>query len=365
MISKKAGLVFLAVLFYLGPCWADFSLAPRYEYISGNGEELANRFIIKSKLNINRSYFGLYVDGFAEFDENKTEYEFRRSPHRGYLQEAYLEFKRKSIYIRAGRQALRWSEMWVVPSLDIWTARRWNRMYLDPLSEQLVHPTGISFTYANRNLSIDLVGITNLAENSYPVPVPEAVAAGENETNLGARAQLDFKGFHFSAIGAKQEKKYIYGVGANYAFDSAVPKIEFGARHDTSATPLYERHQESFAAAGVDVFVGNWILTPQVSVFDYGDLRQKSGEPMQIYYASAQWKVEPHDFQAMGFTNPVNKDYFWSLSYGYNLNRYFTAGGFIQEYYGENGTLHWLYRQITGEGIVAGLRIELNTDWAF
>ncbi|MBC7369937.1 MAG: hypothetical protein H7326_00120 [Bdellovibrionaceae bacterium] len=110
----------------------------------------------------------------------------------------------------------------------------------------------------------------------------------------------------------------------------------------------------------------NWVqgTIPQRCRFTVA-LRQKGGDPMQIYHASAQWKAEPHDFQLMGFTNPINKDYFWSVSYSYNLNRYFTAGGFIQEYYGEIGTLHWLYRQITGEGLVAGVRLELNIDWAF
>jgi len=354
--SRKVGLGFLAVLtLFSGKSWADFSLAPRYEYITGNGEEMANRILLKSKLNFSRGSFALYVDGFGEFDNaNKTEYEIRRSPHRGYLQEAYVEFKSNAIYVRAGRQAMRWSEMWVVPSLDIWTARRWNRMYLDPLSEQLVHPTGVSFTYAKQNFSIDLVGITNLAENSYPLPMPPPAAPEENEVNAGARIQADFKSFHFSGIAAKQEKKYIYGMGANYAFDSAVPKIELGRQEDTSAVPV-ARAEMTFAAAGVDVFLGNWIFTPQVTV----------SELMSIYYVSAQWKVEPHDFQVMGFTNPDNKDYFWSLNYSYNLNRYFSVGGFLQEYYGENGTLHWIYRQITGDGVVAGLRLEMNSDWAF
>lgn len=365
MIKKVSTGFFLLLTTWLGAARADFSIAPRYEYIAADNEEFANRLIIKSKLGANKGYFGFYLDGFAEFDQNKVESALRRSPDRGYLQEAYLEFKKNSIYIRAGRQALRWSEMWVVPSLDIWTARRWNRLYLDPLSEQLVHPTGVSFSYARQSFSLDLVGITNLAENTYPEGVPPAAPPDADQTNGGVRVQLDLGGFHFSGIGAKQEQKYLYGVGVNYAFDAFVPKLEVGGRTDNSPTPLYDRPQEWFAAAGADVFLGNWIFTPQVTVFDYGDLRQKSGDPQSIYYLSGQWKVEPHDFQISGFTNPVNQDYFWSVSYSYNLSRYFSAGGFVQDYYGEKGSLQYLYRQLTGDGLVAGVRLELTGDWAF
>lgn len=346
------GLFFICFIFS-GPLRADFLIAPRYEYITGNQEELANRVLIKSKLNANAGYFGLYFEGFAEFENNKVEAENRRSPHRGYLQEGYVEFKYNSIYLRAGRQALRWSEMWVVPSLDIWTARRWNRLYFDPLSEQLVYPEGVSFSYATQSFSVDLVGVTSLAENTYPEPIEEIGQdqQDKSEASGGARVQFDLGGFHFSGIGAKLAKKYSYGVGANYAWDSAVPKLEWGGTRDETAEPV----TEYFAAAGVDIFWDTWILTPQITVFD----------SQSIYYLSGQKKTDLHDFQFQGFVNPYNRDSFWSLSYSYNLTKNFSLGGFVQDYYGEAETLHWIYRQITGEGLVAGLRLELIGDWAF
>lgn len=362
---RKVRFVFTAlVTLFAAHGRADFSLTPRYEYITANSYEFANRLLLKSKLNFTHGDFGFYLDGFGEFDANKAQSEIRRSPPRGYLQEAYGEYKKDAIYIRAGRQALRWSEMWVVPSLDIWTARRWNRLYIDPLSEQLVHPTGLSLTYAVQDFSVDVVGITNLAENTYPEPVPSASPPKSDETNAGLRLQYDIKGFHFSGLAAKQEKKLLYGLSANYAFESAVPKLEVGLRRDTAVNPTFGRRDESFAALGLDLFLGSWVITPQVTVFDYGELRQASGEKMSILYTSVQWKVEPHDFQAMGFVNPTNKDSFWSLSYSYNVNSYFSAGGFLQEYYGENQSLHWLYRDMT-RGVVAGLRLEFSSDWAF
>jgi hypothetical protein len=364
--------IFLTLTVFVGPSRADFSIAPRYEYIAGNGDELANRLLIKSKLSANFGYFGIYFDGFGEFDANKEEAEIRRSPNRGYLQEGYLEFKKDAIYIRVGRQAMRWSDMWIVPSLDIWTARRWNRLYFDPVSEQLIHSTGLNFSYATQSFSLDLVGIADLAQSTYPEPLPETLDVRiPGETSGGARIQFDVSGFHFSTLGAKQQKKYYYGLAGNYAFDSVVPKFEAGMSHDTTeaepgtVTSTTEQQDQYFGSVGLDLFLGNWVLTPQVTVYDFGDLNQKNNDYRSVYYISGQRKVEPHDFQFMGFVNTTNQDAFWSLTYSYNLTNYFSLSGFVQEYYGEEGTLHWLYRQITGPGLVAGLRLELVGDGAF
>ncbi|XGC80233.1 hypothetical protein ACES2L_12955 [Bdellovibrio bacteriovorus] len=337
---------------------ADLTGSARYEYIRGSEEELAHRFIVKSKLNSNLGPFGIFVEGFGEVEGNEDQAFIRRSPSKGYLQEAYLEFKLDSFYVRVGRQALRWSESWTLPSLDVWTGRRFNRLFFDSLADQLTHPTGASFTYAADTFSLELAGIGEVAETTYPIPIPET--DNEKNTSFGARVKWTLGGFGFSALSAQVLNKNVYGLTGNYAFETAVPKFEVGQITDTSIlSPL--KKDQSFVTAGCDLFLGNWIVLPQVSYFETNGL---SGEDQQSsYYLSAQWNPNRHDIQVQVFTNTTTEDSFGSISYGYNWTDYFTILGFVQNYSGQTG-LYQIYEEITG-GPVFGLRMELSGNLAF
>lgn len=337
---------------------ADLTAGARYDYIQGKEEELANRLIVKSKLNGNLGPFGIYAEGFGEFEGNEDQAFIRRSPSHGYLQEAYFEFKLDSFFVRVGRQALRWSESWTLPSLDVWTGRRFNRLFFDPLADQLTHSTGASFTYAKDNFSLELVGIGELAENFYPVPIPDSEP--EKNTSFGGRVKWNWGGFGFSAMSAQVLKKNYYGVTGNYAFDTAVPKFEAGYVNDTTAG-LPMKRDAAFYTLGCDIFWGNWILLPQVSVFDVNGLTKN--ETQTSYYLSGQWNPNRHDVQLQIYRNATNEDSFMSASYGYNVTDYFTASAFVQNYDGLEG-LYQIYHEITG-GLVMGVRLELTGNLAF
>lgn len=333
---------------------ADLTAGARYEYIQGTEEELANRLLVKGKLNSTHGPLSLFIEGFGEHETNQDQIFIRRSPPKGYLQEAYFEFKLQSFYLRVGRQALRWSESWTLPSLDIWTGRRWNRLFFDPLNDQLTHPTGITFSYAADNISVDLAAIGELAENIYPMPVPEVELNKNN--NFGGRVKWNIGGFGFSALGAQLLKKNYYGLSANYALEAAVPKIEAGYSYDTTDGMLAKR-DSSFATAGVDFFVGNWIILPQISHFEVNSLNGGS-EFQTSYYISSQWRPDRHDVQLQLFYNPDAEDLFASASYGYNITDSVSATGFMQNYEGREG-LYEIYEAITG-GFVFGVRLELT-----
>lgn len=350
----------LTLLFLFFGSWAraDFTVAPRYEFIRGKDEELANRFLVKAKVNTNLGPFGVFVEGFSEFESNEDQSFIRRSPSRGYLQEAYFEFKLESFFVRVGRQALRWSESWTVPSLDIWTGRRWNRLFFDPLADQLTHPTGASFSYAKNDFSLDLVGVGEIAETTYPIPFPQV--SEEKNTSFGGRAKWGVTGFGFSAVTAQILKKNYYGLGANYAFDQAVPKFEVGTRHDTAAV-VSAGQDQSFATLGCDFFLGSWILLPQVSVYEAVNGLAK--ETQTTYYFSTQWNPNRHDVQLQAFYNQQSKDSYFNFSYGYNVTDAVTVSGFVQNYEGEQG-LYQVYHDITG-GTVVGMRVEVTGNLAF
>lgn len=350
--------IFLLFFLISAEARADLTVAPRYEYIQGTEEELANRFIVKTKLNSNVGPFALFVEGFSEFEGNEDQTFIRRSPSKGYLQEAYVEFKLESFFVRVGRQALRWSESWTVPSLDVWTGRRWNRLFFDPLSEQLTHPTGAFFSYAKDDYSLDLVGIGELAETTYPVPFPEV--KNDKNASFGGRMKWMMGGFGLGVMAAQSQKKNYYGFSGNYAFDEAVPKFEMGSSHDSAATPGVSPDQ-SFATLGCDVFLGDWILLPQMSLYELNGLGGK--ETQTTFYLSLQWNPHRHDIQVQAFQNIKSEDSFIGASYGYNLTDYFTASGFIQNYQGKQG-LYEVYHDITG-GLVFGVRFEVTGNLAF
>ena len=338
---------------------ADLTGATRYDYIRGPEEELANRLILKSKLNYNLGLFGLYLEAFGELEGNEDQKYIRRSESQAYLQEAYLEFKVDSFYLRVGRQAIRWSESWTLPSLDVWTGRRYNRLYFDPLVDQLTHPTGISASYAIDTFSLEFVGIGDVAPNYYPIPVPEEKL--KKNTSFGGRVKADVAGFGLSAITAQVLKKNYYGASANYAFEKAVPKFEIGSVTDTTVSaPLKKDHL--FSTLGCDLFLGNWVLLPQVSVFE-ANTATLTTENQVSYYLSTQWNPNRHDLQMQFYRNDTAKDVFANVSYGYNVTDYMTVLGFVQNYEGQQG-LYQVFEEITG-GWAFGARIELTGNLAF
>lgn len=352
-------LLFLLLSFVVTPAWADLVLAPRYEYIRGEQDELANRLILKGKLNANLGPFGVFAEGFGEYESNEDQAFVRRSPSRGYLQEAYLEFKLDSFYVRVGRQAIRWSEMWSLPSLDIWSGRRWSRLFFDPFQDQLTHPTGASFSYARESWSLELVGVGEVAESSYPVPVSEATP--EKNTSFGGRLKADVAGFGLSFVSAQILNRNHHGMTANYAFEQAVPKFEYGYVDDTTL-PEAMKSDRSFATAGVDLFLGNWIVMPQVTAFEVNT--QSGSQSQTSYYVSAQWNPSRHDVFFQVYQNATSEDLFVNASYAYNWTDSLTSTVFAQSYQGKDGGLYDIYEQITG-GYVVGLRLEMTGNLPF
>lgn len=337
---------------------ADITTAARYEYIRGPEDELANRLLLKSKFNYDLGPFGIYLEGFGELEGNEDQKFIRRTDSTAYLQEAYLEFKLDSFYLRVGRQAIRWSESWTLPSLDVWTGRRYNRLFFDPWVDQFTHSTGILASYARESFSVDFVGVGDVAPNYYPVPIPEENL--EKNTSFGGRVKLDFAGFGFSALTAQVLKKNYYGVSGNYAFEKAVPKFEAGSVHDSTLAST--KKDLPFFTAGCDLFLGNWAILPQVSIFEAHTVALDTQNQVS-YYLSTQWNPNRHDLQFQFYRNDTVKDLFGNVSYGYNLTDYLTVSGFVQNYEGQQG-LYQVYEEITG-GWAFGARIELTGNLAF
>lgn len=318
----------------------------------------AERALIRGKFNVDHGPFSVYVEGLAEGETLADRREERRlRGSSAILQEGYVEYKASSFFLKAGKQAMRWSDMWVTPSLDVWTARRWNRFLFDPQPEQLEHSTGVSASYAVEGFSADLFAVSELARSRFPEPLPEFATPESRSGNGGARVKWEAGGFGFSVLGARAGMKDIAGGAVNFATENFVPKLEIGRAWDRTPS-LMPGSDGSFVAGGVDVFSGAWTFQPQLTVFDFS----RAGGAQTIVYLSGTRSTEKHDLEIQSFVNTVTHDSFFNAYYGYNWKDWFQTGVFVQNYDGVDGGLFTLFKRLTG-GPVYGVRLEFNAGF--
>lgn len=351
----------LLLFFSTSASAASLILTPRFDGIQGK-DPLAERLILKAKATAEMGPYSFYFEGFGEAESDPNQAKIRRLTNGtsgAYLQEAYVEFKLDPFFLRAGKQAMRWSEMWVVPSLDVWTGRRWNRLLYDPQPEQFDHSGGVSASWATEVFSADVVVVTEPGRDTLPLPLPEHIEEKSENLSGGTRLKFNWGSFTLNLVGARAGVKDVGGLSANYAFEKVVPKIEFGHIHDNSLIPIREKRDDDFSAIGADIFLDQWTLQPQVTLFDFGDLSKNSTDYQSILYLSGTWQSGKHDLQLQTFGNTSNSDFFFNLLYGYNFRDWFSAAVFVQNYQGTDGGLLTLYKTITG-GWAGGMRLEMN-----
>lgn len=359
MAGARGLFLFLSfVLPSAGFAAANLVLTPRFEGIQSEERVEAQRALLRGKFTADFGPYTFYLEALAEGEANEARRDERRIQDGYFLQEAYIEFKVASFFVRAGKQAMRWSEMWVTPSLDVWTARRWNRYLFDPQPEQLEHSGGVSASYAIDGFSLETFVVSEMARNRFPQPLPEFVDQKSDDVSLGARMKLDVKGFGLGLVGARAGMKDITGFAANYALESVVPKVEIGHVHDRSFIPLGQV-DDNFVALGVDVFWDNWTFQPQVTLFDFGTANNQDYQ--SVYYLSGTWAKDKHDLQFQAFGNTSSSDSFFNLFYGYSWKDWVQTGAFVQNYQGTDGGLFTFYKRMTG-GWVGGVRLEFNTS---
>ncbi|MBK9324542.1 MAG: hypothetical protein IPM97_16630 [Bdellovibrionaceae bacterium] len=354
---KFSILFFLIIAFNL-PAKASLVLNPKYDLV-GNRYTYWNRFILSSQADFTAKSFRFYTDIFGEYNINAVEdYSWRTVESKGFLQELYLEYSTDSLYLKLGRQAQRWSDSWVLPSLDIWTARKYERLFIDPLAFQLSHSTGATLSITKSHWQLDLVAFKDVAENTLPVLLPQV--KDERETlNPGARFKFDLYGLQNSFVVARALKKNLVGYGVNYAFESWVPKFEIGHKENEQVSPQIRRENSGFASVGADIFVDRLMISPQFVVFnDDTDLENNT---QGLHYLSLLYTNGAHEIQFMEFTNTFYKDQFYSAKYTITLKRSYSIGVFYQYYDGGIGTLTKFVNDYTN-GNLFGLQLNLFTE---
>lgn len=342
---------------------AAFNTSLRAETFSDANEILSQRALLKTQVNYLAGPYTFYVDAFFEADRLHTQDSPRRTASRGYLQEAYIDLNLESLYFRLGRQALRWSEMWTLPSLDIWSGRRFNRLFVDPLTEQLTHSSGFSATYAGKSLSVDIVVLPELAVSTFPSPLVESNFVDDQELSYGARLGFEWRGMQWQWIAAKRQSENISGLSLNYAFEHWVAKFELGGVDRMTSSMIDStgaRTSDTFATFGVDIFLRDWIFSPQWTYLQTPDRTSDLYGERNFFYLGVNRKDEKTDLQIQIQMDPQKQDQFASLYWGMFLRPWWSVGAYVQHYdFAASGRLLSAVSDAAGEdGLIVGFRTE-------
>lgn len=315
----------------------------RVEYFQGH-EPLAARALIKPTLETQLGRFRFFGEGFLEADA------FEKIPYAGdqrahlVLQEAYAEMDLAPLTFRVGLQAVRWSDSWSLPSLDFWTARRSDRYFLDPLSEQLKHPLGALVRFALSEVELEAFASGRRPVDSVPNPFGTAEARTPWEPEGGLRAKFRVQGWDFTPVYAYLGESHHTGFSLSYALQSVVPKFEVG-RNDRGAF---------FVVGGADLFVGAWTLLPQVTL--YRLLETVALKP--VLYFPIRYENGRNAFEAQ-LLSVGGQERFWGAEYRRSLNDTLTASFILQDYLGSAsvpGPISSFNTLVSG-GVIAGLRL--------
>lgn len=278
------------------------------------------------------------------------------------LNEAWIDFAFKNgIGLRFGRQPIRWSQSWTLPSLDLLTGRRFHRFFIDPLIDQLTHPDAVRLT-ATGNLAetmwdIDLVQVFGSAPFQFAAPLVnrDRENLGETAIKLGTKLGL----LEMAIIGSSKtisgtsKRENRSGLVTSYAFEKTVLKLEVGNSDQNT----------SFATIGTDWFLDDWMVGPQFTSFRDPANRTESETLfyLPVRYNHAKWQMELDLLlgfgpKKSGPTNP-NDDRFLSFRVGYEIYEGLVASALAQHYKGEAGRLLGQAQSLLGE-TVFGIRIE-------
>lgn len=335
------------------------ALNPRAEWIRSKTQNQAARGILLGRAGIDAGTWSLSAEGFIEGDLETEHARLRRSTSLAELQEAYFDWRSGPFFVRLGRQPVRWSQSWTLPSLDIFTGRRWNRLFFDPVPEQLIHPDGALVTWVSEGgaTTVDVFAALLPAPSEFPEPLPSATQASHkrrvfgrphDDPEVGTRIQRKFGGLDSSLVYKRADDLNTVGFGLTYATDCCVWKTEAGTVEG----------QSRFVTLGLDVFVDELSLMPQISRFSDDVLT--ADRPEHIGYLPIRYTTGPHAFELQLYRNFEVFDTFSHLMYGYDITDELKISAFAQKYEGRAGRLFGAYQTLTENGIVMGLRLELT-----
>jgi hypothetical protein len=341
---------------------SSFTLNPRFEGVGADGRDFSDRTFLKTQSLIKNGSFGFNTEAYFEYDfanldvEPRGTPDLRKSRSTAALQEAYLDYQMGPVFFRAGRQPVRWSQSWTVPSLDIFTGRRWNRLFLDPVPEQLTHPDGVLISYAVADIEAEVFQLIQTAENIFPQPFPNIDRRLDPQTGVRIKARLN--GLDLQLVSRFSADDNLFGASANYALNCCVLKAEAGQSGE----------QRGFTILGLDVFESFWggdlTFGPQVTWYQDPLLTHLKVE--SIVYAPMRYAYGRTSVELQYYDHLQKRERFTAALVAHELGEIwktaFKLTGYAQRYEGEQGRLFGIYEYLTDSNIY-GVRLDLTTSF--
>ncbi|MBN8541486.1 MAG: hypothetical protein J0L82_13925 [Deltaproteobacteria bacterium] len=348
----------------------QLEFVPRLDgWQSGNSlqQEFKRELYLRSALDVmaqsGLSAYRFRLEGFVTRDlaeENLRPLgapDIRKSRDESDLNEAWVDLTYDSLGLRVGRQPIRWSQSWTLPSLDLFSGRRFNRFFLDPLLDQLTHPDAIRITKSGKifeqAFDVDLVRVYKSAPIRFAQPVANREREDLHETALRASAKIGL--LDLAIIGSHKleprlgKNEIISGLQGSYAFNDVVVKTEVG-NSDRDAL---------FLTLGSDWFLDEWFVGPQLTIYRDALLLAATGEAIAyipVRYTKEKWTFELDLLKGFGSPNS-QRDLYSSIRVAYEFTSGFTASAGAQTYRGEAGRLLGQAQNLTEEKTI-GFRLE-------
>jgi hypothetical protein len=348
----------------------QLELVPRFDGSqSGNSlqQEFKRELYLRSALDLmaqtDLTAYRFRLEGFVTRDlaeENLRPLgapDIRKSRDESDLNEAWIDLTHDSLGLRIGRQPIRWSQSWTLPSLDLFSGRRFNRLFLDPLLDQLTHPDAFRITKSGKifehAFDLDLVRVYRSAPFRFAQPVANREREDFHETAIRTSTKIGLLdiaivGSHkFEPRLAKDE--IISGLQSSYAFDDFVLKAEVGSS-DRDAL---------FFMIGSDYFLDECFLGPQLTIYRDPLLLASTGEAIAyipLRYTKEKWTFEFDILKGFG-TTTSQKDLYSSVRIAYEFTSGVSAAVGAQTYRGEAGRLLGQAQSLTEERAI-GFRLE-------
>ncbi|CAN5718927.1 hypothetical protein BH10BDE1_BH10BDE1_04070 [soil metagenome] len=373
-VLRNVFLIFVPLLLMSRPSRADLQveLVPRFEAWQNERavmQEFYGRMAIDATKTVGTASYRARAEGFATYDFAEEQLrpignpDLRKSRNEADLSELWFDASFESIGIRVGRQPIRWSQSWTLPSLDLLTGRRANRLFFDPLVDQLTHPDAVrltkTFSVGSNSVAIEVVRVYGSAPNHFAQPLKNQDRVDNHET--AAKVSTRFGSLELGIVGSYryeprvQQDDAISGIFGSYAFEDFVFKFEGGN----------SSRDAGFATAGTDWFLGNWLFGPQFTFYSDPFLGTSESEILvyvPLRYSGDRWIFELDVMQA--FQSPIGtgnadaiKNRFASVRIGRELREGLTLSVAAQDYRGNSLSLLGQAESLAG-GQVYGLRLE-------
>lgn len=321
-------------------------------------QTLANRALLKGLLELDfpiaENTLQSRLDLFSDLDFSGS----RTPSEESDANEAWISWNSSDFNIRVGRQAIRWSPSRTNPSLDYFSGRRYNRIFVDPFPDQLAHPDAIQATLKLGEFNIEYVRILQSAPTKFPT-IDGTIPNGASNVDRIDEKQNGL------AIRYVQDKLELHLVGRNRT------NLRDQGSTDVGAMAKYENYRleannstrgAQHVAAAVEVSNADFKFSPQVTI--WRDPQATSGRQDTLLLAPIVYNLQNWSLEGNIIRTIERIDLFTHLRLVYRPSSTIETSVYYQTYQGDPGRLFDTLNKAT-KGALLGFRLTYRESLNF